>query len=161
MGWPGSTARAPIFGTGASRSNTTIGWRSWKPRRRRPNAAGGDSRSDATGVAWRPEGEKPSANEVPITPAFSRLFPLSSVTMKSRKIALEPCIHADFRGKPAVGRARLELATNALKGRCSTIELPTRFAERSGATKAQCRVTQAGNEVSRRLLHNDTGGKSR
>ena len=26
----------------------------------------------------------------------------------------------------SVGRARLELATNALKGRCSTIELPTR-----------------------------------
>ena len=28
-------------------------------------------------------------------------------------------------GEREVGRARLELATNALKGRCSTIELPT------------------------------------
>ena len=28
-----------------------------------------------------------------------------------------------------LGRARLELATNALKGRCSTIELPTRDEE--------------------------------
>ena len=161
MGWPGSTASGPFFGMGARPSNTTTGWRTRKPRRRRPNAAGGDSRSDATGVAWRPEGEKPSANEVPITPAFSRLFPLSSVTMKSRKIALEPCIYAGFRGKPAVGRARLELATNALKGRCSTIELPTRFAKRRGATKARCRVTQAGNEASHPLLHNDTGGKCR
>jgi len=43
--------------------------------------------------------------------------------MKSRKIALEPCIYAGFRGKPAVGRARLELATNALKGRSFTYEV--------------------------------------
>ena len=40
-------------------------------------------------------------------------------------IALKPCIHAVFLREREVGRARLELATNALKGRCSTIELPT------------------------------------
>ena len=42
---------------------------------------------------------------------------------RRRPVGLMP----GFRGKPAVGRARLELATNALKGRCSTIELPTRW----------------------------------
>ena len=64
-------------------------------------------------------------------------------------IALEPFTRATFREIPKVGWAGLEPATNALKGRCSTIELPTRSCQRSGATKARCRVTQAGNEVSR------------
>ena len=40
-----------------------------------------------------------------------------------------PCNHQLLRVMRKVGRARLELATNALKGRCSTIELPTRFRE--------------------------------
>ena len=38
-----------------------------------------------------------------------------------------PCIHADNRVKSGMGWAGLEPATNALKGRCSTIELPTRL----------------------------------
>ena len=44
-------------------------------------------------------------------------------------IARKPFTSLVFRVIEEVGRARLELATNALKGRCSTIELPTRFRE--------------------------------
>ena len=59
-------------------------------------------------------------------PAF-RCATVRNVNLQ--RTARKPFAHAVFRVIEEVGRARLELATNALKGRCSTIELPTRFRE--------------------------------
>src|SRR4030095_8295803 len=52
-----------------------------------------------------------------------------------RHVLNDRCLHTRTgcsRWVPTVGWARLELATNALKGRCSTIELPTRLPSRRG-----------------------------
>ncbi len=54
----------------------------------------------------------------------SRQLPLPRTTNLKTKATVTDIACLNLQGE--VGRARLELATNALKGRCSTIELPTR-----------------------------------